>query len=170
VSTAPDYVEPIVAWRLWYAVEDDDYTLLSSIIHRTLWPHRQPLVAMCRCFRPPFWPFNRRLHQAPAAGCKCGIYAASAATVRTYLPEQFALTGALPVIGRVSLWGVVHECERGWRASHAYPERLFVPIVDLESERAARIIDDLRAYGVPVRAIDGATADAAVDQVCAFAA
>jgi hypothetical protein len=29
-------------------------------------------------------------------------------------------------LGRVSLWGSVIECERGWRASYAYPAALYV--------------------------------------------
>jgi hypothetical protein len=32
------------------------------------------------------------------------------------------------VIGTVSLWGTVVEGERGWRASHAYPRRIYVPV------------------------------------------
>jgi hypothetical protein len=34
------------------------------------------------------------------------------------------------VAGRVRLWGTVVECERGWRASHAYPSRLLVALDD----------------------------------------
>jgi hypothetical protein len=71
-------------------------------------------------------------------------------------------------VGRVSLWGTVCECERGWRASHAYPAQLYVPIAGIESVRAACIVDDLRRYGVPVRALDVPTADALVDEVCAL--
>ena len=91
-------------------------------------------------------------------------------TLRTYLPEQLAWTDLVPVVGRVFLWGVVHEYERGWRASRAYPESLFVPVVELGSARAARVIADLRRYGVPVRAVSGSSADAVLDEVHALTA
>jgi hypothetical protein len=171
VSFAPDYCEPVVGWRAWTAVDDGLRTRLSSVVYSTIWPTRWPLVARCRRRRLPVWPFNRGRHEeAPHEGCTCGIHAANMVTVRSYLPNHFSTTDIVPVIGRVRLWGVVHECERGWRASHAYPECLYVPIVELDSRRAARVIDDLRVYGVPVLAIDGATPDDVIDEIGALAA
>ncbi len=32
------------------------------------------------------------------------------------------------VMGKVSLWGTVIETEHGYRASHAYPLRLYIPL------------------------------------------
>jgi hypothetical protein len=61
------------------------------------------------------------------------------------------------VIGRVSLWGSVVECEGGWRASHAYPERLWVPALHDEHEIAGdarKIACELTAYGVPIELVD----------------
>jgi hypothetical protein len=165
VSEAPDYVEPTVAWRLWHPVRDGAATRLSSIFHTTVWPARRPLVADCRCLRVPFWPFRRARHDAPAVGCTCGIHAATPATMRSYLPRHFALA-TFPVVGRVSLWGIVHECERGWRASLAYPETLYVPVVAGDAERKARMIGDLEAYGVPVRTVTGRTPEAVITEVC----
>src|SRR5204862_488512 len=46
------------------------------------------------------------------------------------------------ILGEVVLWGHVVETEAGWRASHAYPARLYVP----DAEIAAA----LAAYSVPV--------------------
>lgn len=65
------------------------------------------------------------------------------------------------VIGQVSLWGSVVECERGWRASHAYPACLYVPLgqhgrLSVLSGRAAdaeRLALSLRAYRVPVELV-----------------
>jgi len=55
----------------------------------------------------------------------------------------------------VLLWGTVVECKLGWRASHAYPERIYVrsgaqdsPL--LEGEKLAWA---LTAYGVPVELV-----------------
>jgi len=169
VTVAPDYVEPVVGWRLWYAVDNAGETRLSSVFHKTLWPQNAPLVAVCSGFRISFWPLRRKCHEAPDTSCGCGIHAANMATIRAYLPDQFSRSGALPVVGRVSLWGNVHEYDRGWRASHAYPERLYVPIVELGPEHA-RIIEDLLRYGVPVRAVGGSSADAMIEEVSALAA
>jgi hypothetical protein len=57
------------------------------------------------------------------------------------------------VIGQVRLWGKVIECERGWRAALAYPERLYVPMRPADERarrRSAEIAAGLRDYGVPV--------------------
>lgn len=170
ISAAPDYMEPIVGWRLWYAVGAPEEARLSSVFHRTLWPVGRPLVASCRCLRIPFWPFNRREHEAPSLRCKCGIYAGNVGTVRLYLPDHLDFTPVVLVIGRVSLWGVVHECDRGWRAARAYPERLFVPTLGLGRRRATEIVAGLRAYGVSVTPIEGRDADSTIAEVAALAA
>jgi hypothetical protein len=152
----PDYVEPVVAWRAWYAVDDGLSTSLSSVVHRASWPDGEPLVARCCRLRNVVWPLSRRKHEAPAAGCRCGIYGGELETVRSYLPDCFVADMQVPVVGRVLLWGVVHEHELGWRASFAYPERLYVPVLGRRSER---VIRDLRRYGVPVQAVAATTAD-----------
>jgi hypothetical protein len=77
------------------------------------------------------------------------------------------------VIGRVSLWGSIVECEDGWRASHAYPERLYVPLrSESDNGRDARAIaHELTAYGVPVELLDCWTrADVAAVLESSFAA
>jgi hypothetical protein len=169
-AAAPNYIEPVVAWRVWYAVDDGLDVRLSSVIHRTLWPRRAPLVAACRCIRIPLWPFARPRHEAPSAGCRCGIYAATVASMRTYLPEQLGWTKLVPIVGRVALWGVVHEHERGWRASLGYPQSLFVPVAGLGRTQATRLVSDLRRYEVPVCAVGGATPDEVVEEVTALSA
>jgi hypothetical protein len=59
------------------------------------------------------------------------------------------------VIGRVFLWGSMLECERGWRASFAYPQELFVPLHrDRDGERKAEeTADGLGVYGVPIELV-----------------
>jgi hypothetical protein len=171
VNRAPDYIEPVVGWRVWYAVDDGWGGLsLSSVVHRTLWPQGEALTATCRRFRIPFWPFSHEKHEAPSETCSCGIYAVKVPSLRVYLPEHLAWSQLIPVIGRVSLWGSVHEYTSGWRASYAYPERLFVPIVELGTRRAAQIIDALRGYRVPIRAVESATAGAVLEEVRTLAA
>jgi hypothetical protein len=171
VNVAPDFVEPVIGWRAWHAADDGLRARLSSVVYKTTWPARWPLVAECRRSKIPVWPFNRNAHdEAPHTGCACGIHAATMITVRSYLPNHLSMADTVPVIGRVRLWGVVHEYDRGWRASHAYPECLYLPIVELDPERAARLVDDLGVYGVPVRAIGAATIDEVIDEIKALAA
>jgi hypothetical protein len=170
VIGAPDYAEPVVGWRMWYAVDRGAATRLTSVVHTTVWQPGTPLVAVCRRIRIPFWPFGGGRHEAPGADCRCGIYAATVETLRSYLPEQLAWTQLVPVLGRVNLWGVVREHDHGWRASFAYPRSLYVPTGELSPGRARRLLTDLRVYGVPVRAVEGDTADALIDEVASLAA
>lgn len=58
------------------------------------------------------------------------------------------------MIGHVSLWGTVVESERGWRASHAYPKQLYVPLAKRNRGAANEIEKHLRDYGVPVELLD----------------
>ena len=75
--------------------------------------------------------------------------------------------GCLFVIGTVSLWGDVLECERGWRAAFAYPGRLFVP---LGFPGAAEHAVGLEDYGVPVELLDTQSLADALDDVAELAA
>jgi hypothetical protein len=60
----------------------------------------------------------RRAHHSPDPSCTCGLYAFKSKTVLRSPKTWF------PVIGTVSMWGRIVEHERGWRAEHAYPDRL----------------------------------------------
>jgi hypothetical protein len=61
-------------------------------------------------------------------------------------------------IGTVALWGEVVECTRGWRASHAYPRRLYLwgPALSVgaRAEGVDVLVDELSGYRVPVERID----------------
>ncbi len=155
MTEAPDYAEPIEAWRLWIAVPEDVHIQLRSVVYRTLWPAGEAMVAHClrRYILPR--PWRRRNHEVPTPGCHCGIYATGLAELKPFLTDgPWRL--AVRVLGRVALWGSVIECERGWRASHAYPRRLYVPAPDprcrvaLSAEEIAR---RLAVYGVPVEVL-----------------
>ena len=120
------------------------------------------MVARCRHRRLTLlrlWRRPPRDHGAPEERCRCGIYgAADSESAAAYLRVTVVYAEPIRwpvlhrVVGRVLLWGSVVECEQGWRASRAYPERLFVPI----SDRGAIGLDEtefaheLSAYGVPV--------------------
>jgi hypothetical protein len=127
VSEAPDYCEPFVAWRVWKVVRTEGAYSLGSVIQPTLWRARVPLAAECRRGRERLTRlFGKSWHEAPDDRCVCGIYAGRLEGLGAYLAEA-ACSGVARVIGQVALWGTVIECERGFRASRAYPARVYVP-------------------------------------------
>jgi hypothetical protein len=135
---------------------------LSSVIYPAIWPAGRELIAACRRRRQlPRKLASEGSHAAPEAACQCGIYGATYLTLlRPYLerhatePEAGAqLLGR--VLGRVRLWGTVVECSQGWRASHAYPARIYVSSGAhkaqlLEGEQLAW---SLAVYGVPLELV-----------------
>jgi hypothetical protein len=129
---APDYVAPIVRWRGWFVVEAAGALRLCSIVYHTLWPPRQELVASCRSREYRLKPELPAKHTAPEAACRCGIYACESAAGAT----PFLSCSRTParqtlglVLGRLSLWGKVVECQRGWRGERAYPASIYVPLL-----------------------------------------
>jgi len=156
---APDYAEPILGWRLWHVVSDRGGLALRSLFFPLVWPRRQEVVADCLRERPRVFRHNEPCAAVPGARCECGIYAGDLETVAEYLSTR--PTGdVLPVqrvIGLVSLWGSVIECERGWRASRAYPRALFVPTSSFGARARISPADaarGLEAYGVPVELVE----------------
>lgn len=151
---APDYLEPIEGWRVWLVVPDGDHSTprLRSVVQKTVWPARNALVAEC-CQRRVLAKLLRRpVHESvPELTCQCGIYATELTRLEPLLAEAPWETGAR-VLGRVRLWGEVLECEQGWRASHAYPAHLYVPVREGRRPRLTQeeIAAGLADYGVPV--------------------
>jgi hypothetical protein len=169
---APDFVEPALGWRAWAVVDRDLEPRLRSIYYDVVWQPGRALVAAClhrpRAIRLP-WRTRMREHETPEVECTCGIYAAAdPLTAAAYLDAPISSAERCRVLGIVSLWGHVVECDRGWRASHAYPHRLYVPRLASRagwSRRSAPLDDlpfELARYGVPVEELDVATADGVV--------
>jgi hypothetical protein len=161
---APDLAEAIEAWRAWRVVQRGTSYLLRSVLKPTIWPQHEPLAAECLHSEP--WP--RRVwrrpdgrHEAPHFRCDCGIYAADLARVDQYLTPSPLEPTVGRVLGRVSLWGTVIECERGFRASFAYPRVIYIPG---DAARTDRRLDELAAalaeYGVPVEVLAEGCAEA----------
>lgn len=165
-SLAPDYAEPLCAWRLWEVGDVDGVPRLRSLYRMSFWPVGAPFEAKCEAQRLRL--SRRPRHAAPSETCTCGIYGAPFELIRRKLAIDDGLPpGGLFVIGTVSLWGDVLECERGWRAALAYPRHLFVPLgVPGAAGRAVGLED----YGVPVALIDTGTIAAALDHVAELAA
>jgi hypothetical protein len=152
----PDFVEPIEVWRVWRVVVDERGSWLGSIVKPTIWPSGDAFVAECLHAGPVGrWVERRRggAHSAPASDCSCGIYGAGLPQLRPYLADSPMDARATRVLGQVALWGTVIECEHGFRASHAYPRRVYIPS-DLSSKAGRHrdaLASGLEAYGVPIR-------------------
>jgi hypothetical protein len=161
VTPAPDYAEPILGWRAWHVVETSEGLRLHSIARPVVWAPGEEMSAGCLRHRSLLRPWRKPApHPAPQPECSCGVYAVrSARTALRGLDVYSRPWRPLHrVIGQVSLWGTVIEGELGWRATTAYPHRLYVPsrrlhgppVLDLD-----RIIAALGDYGVPVEPLDG---------------
>ena len=166
VALAPDYAEPLCAWRLWEVEDVGGAPRLRSLYRLSFWPVGAPFEARCEAQRLRL--SRRPPHAAPSETCSCGIYGAPFELIRRKLAIDDGLPpGCLFVIGTVSLWGDVLECERGWRAALAYPGRLFVP---LGFPGAAERAVGLRDYGVPVELLEASTIAEALDNMAELAA
>lgn len=113
----PDYVSPIVGYRVWHC----DNSAIRSL-NGSPWPRNQPFMAKCR--RSP------NSHQAPQMHCRCGIYAAKELDQLQDMGLYLQCLAVCPshVFGEVYLWGVLVEHTLGWRAQFAYPKNLVVPL------------------------------------------
>ena len=138
-----DELRPAVGWKVWRVEHTSEATRLRSVLYGDVWPARRPLAASCR-------RVLRNAHEAPAAGCECGIHAGRELSAW----EHYLAVGEDErVFGRVLLWGATIEGSAGWRAAHARPVELFVPSAVVD---AAGVAEGLRAYGAPVHLIEAA--------------
>ena len=160
ITHAPDYAEPLRAWRLWEIEEVGAIPRLRSLYRLRFWPVGAPFVARCEAHR--FRLRRRAGHAAPTETCSCGIYAVPLEFIRRLALHDRLPQGNSLVIGAVSLWGDVVECETGWRAGLAYPSRLFVPLACSDAEEKATGLAD---YGVPVELLDTSSVTDALDAV-----
>ena len=165
MSRIPDRIEPVQGWRVWDVVLLDGTPRLCSLAFWSIWIPGRAAQATCR--RAPLEGVVAGLppHEAPAEACRCGIYAtAGLAETLAYSRDVRRRRDTIHrVVGRVSLWGTVIECEGGWRSSLGYPAALFVPGVRRRRRRvglagADSPVEDiavgLAAYGVPVELLD----------------
>ncbi len=115
--------EPVRGWRAWVVTETAAGFRLGSVLHDVLWHVGEPALADCRN------PDGKApLHPVPGRECDCGFYAArDPADALSYLVGRDEPSTVCRVLGEVALWGHVLETEYGWRGSHAYPLRLYVP-------------------------------------------
>jgi len=134
---------------------------LRSVVFDTIWPTDVELTAGCnrlwtRVRNRIAWR-SEPVHEVPVSRCSCGIYATSdpelAAEYLYLYSEVHQPHVVYRAVGLVSLWGSVVEGESGWRASRAYPKRLFLP-PSQRRDVVELIRDGLADYGVPVDILD----------------
>lgn len=161
-AVAPDFAEAFAAWRVWRVVRVHEGFVLQSVVQATYWPRCEPFVAECLRPRPFKWLRRRGEHPPADPGCVCGVYAARFDELGPYLLDD-AFLGSRRVVGEVALWGSVVECERGFRASHAYPKRIFVP-TDADGRRGCvdEVAESLAGYGVAVELLPVRHAEAGI--------
>lgn len=98
-------------------------------------------------------------HDIPVSRCSCGIYATNdpeLAAEYLYLYSDVHQPRVLHrAIGLVWLWGSIVEGESGWRATFAYPKRIFLPRSQRRSDVEA-LRSGLSDYGVPVELLEEA--------------
>lgn len=134
--------DAVVGWRAWIVTETAAGLRLASVLHDLVWVAQEPALAACRQHEDPFAE-RLPLHPVPGLVCNCGFHAArDPVDALSYLRGRDEANTVCRILGEVTLWGQVVETEAGWRASHAYPARLYV------DDRA--VGDALAVYGVPV--------------------
>ena len=144
---APDYVDPVLGWRVWRVVRCKGQYLLASLFNNVVWVPGEALDARC------FAIIRVPRHTSPDLKCHCGVYAARREAIDWDLIGRRALTPL--VVGRVALWGPVVEAERGWRASFAYPRSLFVPFSGKgDPFDQFRLIAGLERYEIETELVD----------------
>jgi hypothetical protein len=166
VTFAPDFVEPVVGWRIWRIADEHGEIKLKSLFCEAEWPSLEPLEARCEAPRL-FWQRRSARHEAPECDCDCGIHAAPWSEIASVLNSGLPRSRLALVVGEVSLWGRVVEAQRGWRAAFAYPRRLSLIALDGQSRRRVgrrarggpleewRLARGLERYGVEVELVHG---------------
>jgi hypothetical protein len=132
---------PVTGWRAWTVVVTPAGLRLGSVLHDLVWPLGLPVLAECRLDEDPF-AAPVAPHPVPGAACNCGFHAArDAADALSYVRGRDEPGTVCRILGQVTLWGHVLETESGWRASHAYPSRLYVPDAELAAALACYGVD-----------------------------
>jgi hypothetical protein len=132
----------VTGWRVWVVTETKSGLRLGSVLHDLVWSPNAPVLAQCRRHEEPFAD-TLVPHPVPGPSCNCGFHAArDPVDALSYLRGRDEPATVCRILGEVELWGHVLETEGGWRASHAYPVRLYLadPVV----------AEALAPYGVPV--------------------
>jgi len=144
---------PLCAWRLFRVRQDGNGLVLSS-----------PMLHDDTTGLTPRWPFVEaqaschKGHDAPAAGCRCGIYGAVSGSLDS-LPGYLYDTAYEPdpwAYGEIGCYGRVFVDMRGVRAERAKLLSLALPADTWPAKPTLdEAVQALRhRYGVPVSGMD----------------
>jgi len=123
-------------WRAWAVVDTPHGLRLASPLFDQYWVPGEAAHASCRRDEDPF---AQRVgeHEVGSPVCGCGFHAVrDPVDAFSYLRGRDEPATVCRVLGEVTLWGNVLEGESGWRATIAYPARLYVPESSLAEELA----------------------------------
>lgn len=99
LSPIPDFIEPVIGFRVWKLLDGKLYSPLQS--HR--WA---PGTNKARC---------RRGGMAPSCHATCGLYA------QYHIDGISSALRAVGVIGAIQAWGTLEAHPTGFRAEYARP-------------------------------------------------
>lgn len=150
-NLAPDYMEPLTAYRAWQFSDTQRFNELAGFgslslcsLNSVPWQPKQAMVAHCT--------YGQRAdvhegHESPHPECSCGVYAGK--NLEHLIEINYAQMG---IHGEVSMWGNVLECELGYRAQYAYPKYFIVPqsMLGANFNRTKERFDLLMQFGVDI--------------------
>lgn len=144
-------------WRAWTVVETTAGIRLASPLYFQLWLPGEPAAAACRRADDPFArPIAE--HEVGSSACACGFHAVrDPVDAFSYLRGRDEPGTVGRILGEVALWGDVLAGEAGWRATRAYPLRLYTDDPELANA--------LEPYGVSVESPACASASATSSKV-----
>ena len=141
-ATALQQGAAVRGWRAWTVTETAGGLRLGSVLFDHVWLPGEPAAAACRRDEDPF-AAKVGPHEVGSSDCRCGFYAArDPADALSYLHGRNERATVCRILGEVALWGGVLEGNAGWRATLAYPVRLYAP--------DAGLAEALDAYGVAI--------------------
>ncbi len=155
--TIPDYISPVVAYRVWQW----DAAGLKSL-NSEPWIPGHCLAAACRRYESGKVGDEAALldgHEPPHDGCTCGVYAAK--DLNHLRRIGYAEYG---VHGEVYLWGKVVEHRFGWRAQFAYPKTLVLPpdAIPFKMSEVEPRLETLMPYGANIAIASTASTSAPI--------
>lgn len=118
-------------WRVWTVVETTAGLRLGSPLYTQLWLPAEPALATCKRDEDPFAEAVAA-HEPCSALCGCGFHAVrDPVDAFSYLRGRDERGTVGRILGEVTLWGHVLTGDSGWRATIAYPARLYTSDADL---------------------------------------
>lgn len=128
-------LEPVVGWRAWNV--DRLGQLYSPVVNTVVpWPAYSPKLMEDGRYAasPRLEPYGGSGLYAVRRECMSELPRVGWLSALLHQEHYFPRVSTLTlVIGTVALFGTVVEHERGWRASQAYPQTVYLPTSQLDT-------------------------------------